>query len=102
MTLLAPKTTFPDEAAHRRELAVTIGQMLRGRLNNTGDVTLTLSATTTVVTDERVALESAVLMMPKDANAATENWFAATANGSFTITHANNALTRSFRYAIIG
>jgi hypothetical protein len=102
VSLTVPKVTHADEVLHRRELAIAIQQLAKGRTNSAGTVTLTLASATTVVTDERAASDSAILLMPNDANAAVENWWITPANGSFTINHANNALTRTFKYAIVG
>ena len=78
--------------------------LLRGKTNNTGDVTLTVSAATTVVTDERAGNESFIHFMPLDANAAGELGFYVSSQGkqTFTITHAVDSRTRKFRYVVIG
>lgn len=80
--------------------------IMQGRLNDKGTVTLTASAATTVVSDRRVGPNSVITFMPTTANAAAEigngtMYVSARSDGSFTITHANNAQTdRSFGYRV--
>jgi hypothetical protein len=93
-----------------KKIVLAIQQLAAGRSNAVGAVTLTASAATTTVTDANCASGSAILLMPTTANASAEigagTSYIATAtilNGSFVITHANNAQTdRIFRYAIHG
>lgn len=83
----------------------TINEMLKGRGNQTGTVTLTANAATTTLTDNLLTADSVVVFMPTTANAAAEigaggMYVSARNNGSFTITHANNAQTdRVFYYS---
>lgn len=85
-----------------------IRQLAQGRNNATGSVTLTASATSTVVSSDIVNDTDTVLLSPMTANAAAEigagtAYVSAVAKGSFTITHANAVSTdRTFRYAVFG
>ena len=90
-----------------RQLSAAVRRLFDGKLNSTGEVTLTASTTTTTVTDQRVTSTSFIGLMPKTANAAaalgTTHVSARTNSGSFTLTHANNAQAdRTFTYVIIG
>mgnify|MGYP001615090704 FL=1 len=85
--------------------AMAINELTQGRSNAHGTVTLTANAASTVVTNANCATGSAVKLNPTTANAAaalaTTYWVAG--NGSFTITHANNAqVDKTFTYAIQG
>lgn len=84
----------------------TINELLKGRANNVGEVTLTESTTTTVTTDTRIKQSMKIFISPLTANAAaalTNVYVSAVADGSFTLTHANNAQTdRTFDYVIHG
>lgn len=88
--------------------ALSISELASGRSNAVGSVTLTANTTTTTVTDSNFASGSVPKLEPTTANAAAERgngtmYISARANGSFTITHANNAQTdRTFIYAIQG
>jgi len=95
-----------------RKIAESINQILDGRVNSSGTVTLTASAATTVVNDRRVGRDSIILLMPLTANASAEQGagmiYIGTGdidplNNQFTINHANNAQTdRDYRYCILG
>ncbi len=93
-----------------KKIVLSLQQLAAGRSNAVGTVTLTANAATTTVTTGNCAVGSTILLMPTTANASAEQGagtiYIATAtilNGSFVITHANNAQTdRIFRYAIVG
>jgi hypothetical protein len=71
-----------------------INQLVRGRSNCTGTVTLTASASSTTVTNNYINANSKPMLCPTTANAAAAlatTYISAVAAGSFTITHANNA-----------
>jgi hypothetical protein len=106
MTAFVPGITETD----LKKIVLAIQQLAAGRSNAVGTVTLTASAATTTVTDANCASGSVILLMPTTANASAETGagaiYIATAtisNGSFVITHANNAQTdRTYRYAVYG
>ena len=108
MSALAP-FRVPSASAGTRELAESVRDAQRGRLNAAGTVTLTANQTTTTVTDQRIGQDTYVGLTPETANAAAEVGGGTlyvsgrTAGTSFTLTHANNAQTdRDFRYVLIG
>lgn len=92
------------------KLVTAVNELIRGRGNNFGSVTLTANASQTTVTDSNYGAEFVVLFDPLTANAAAELYggtmYVAEAdrdNGQFIITHANNAQTdREFRYFYLG
>lgn len=83
-----------------------INNIMRGKTNNRGEVTLVAGTTTTVVADINAGGESIILLMPLTANAAAAKattYVSSQDKQTFTITHANNAQTdRAFRYTITG
>lgn len=95
----------PDETVRR--LIIAVNEILNGRDNACGELTLTDGVTSTVVTDYNCTADSCVVLTPKTATAAT-----AIGNGavyvtpgdrSFTVTHDNTADTdRTFMYALRG
>ena len=99
---------LPVEANNPREISQVVNNILDGKLNSTGTVTLSASATSTAVADERAGSTSIILLMPTTANAAAEigagtAYISARTKRSFTITHANNSQTdRTFGYVVIG
>lgn len=102
----APKTFDEDEARHRRELALVVQNILQGKTNNVGSLTLTANAAATTLSDKRIGANSSILLMATTANAAgalATTYFTAFGDGTCTVNHANNAQTdRTFRYAVIG
>lgn len=103
----APENAKPDELSIRNIVRV-INNIMRGKTNNTGEVTLTAASATTIVEDVNVGGSSLIIFMPTTANAAIElgnstMYVSSTGKQTFTITHDNNAQTdRTFRYAVIG
>lgn len=91
-----------------RQAATVINNMLVGSLNVSDTVTLTANAASTTVTDARCSFQTGVVLIPTTANAAAAiatTYISETSrvNGSFVLTHANNAQTdRTFRYVLMG
>lgn len=83
-----------------------IMQLVEGRHNSAGEVTLTPGATTTVVQAPNCSKDAQVQITAKTLNAAgalATTFVSATDNGSFTLTHANNAQTdRIFGWTATG
>jgi len=99
-------TRDADPVKHRFFLASAINNILRGKLNNTGTVTLTASSATSTLTDIRIGKDSVIFLQPTTANAAGEVatlYLGTPGDGTVTINHANNSQTdRTFKYTIIG
>src|SRR5262245_38245403 len=90
------------------KLALAINELASGRSNATGTFTLTASAGSTTVTAPTCGAGSIPVLTPLTAHAAAELgngtiYVSAVLNGSFTVTHANNAQTdRMFAFACLG
>lgn len=88
------------------EIVRSIRELYEGRSNAVGSVTLTASTTTTVVPTDTSGDGSVILLSPRTANAAAAlatTYVSSIGNGTFTLTHANNAQTdRTFGYVAIG
>jgi hypothetical protein len=98
-------TTIQSGERNLATIVAAIIQILRGKLNSTGQFTLTPSAISTVVSDPNVTANSFVSWSPITTHAAndmaTTSYVAAA--GSFTLTHASNARAdRTFSYLVIG
>jgi hypothetical protein len=90
-----------------RETSEVVNNLVEGKSNNTGTVTLAAaSATTTTLTDERIGFDSIILFMPTTANAASSFgglYVSAKTQGSATLTHAANVLTdKTYGYIVVG
>jgi hypothetical protein len=85
-----------------------IYELAQGRNNATGSFTCSLSAASTVVTNDVVTENDVVLLMPMSAVAAAEigngtAYVSSLQKGQFTVSHANSAVaSRSFRYVVFG
>lgn len=103
MTINTLPLTNPDSKQQVLLISTTLNEVLKGRANNTGTLTLEDGVTTTVVEDNLFQSDMVPLLMPTTANAAgalATTYVSARANGSFTLTHANAASTdRTFLYA---
>jgi hypothetical protein len=88
------------------QIDVTINEMLKGRANNVGEVTLTANATTSTISDIRIKQTMTAVLIPRTANAAaamTNVYISAVADGSITLTHSNTAtVDRTFDYLLHG
>ena len=86
-----------NEEEHRREMALILNNLLDGKINAKGSVTLSASSTSTTLADFRIGAASVILFMPTTANASAEIGAgtiyvgqSSRVNGSVEVTHANN------------
>lgn len=101
MTLFLQTNPKPFEISDR------VNSILKGRINTVDTLTLTANVGSTTITTDLCNTNSIILLMPTTANAATEygagTWRITAGDGSFTVTHVNNAQTdRTFTYVILG
>lgn len=90
-----------------REISEVVNNLVEGKSNNTGTVTLAVaSATTTTLYDERIGYDSVIVFMPTTANAAsamTNLYVSAKTQGSATLTHsANTSANKTYGYIVVG
>lgn len=99
-------TSWKDPTEWSAKLARAVNNILKGKTNNTGSVTLTANAASTTVTDPRVGYNSVVTLSPTTANAASAvatTYIATYGDGTFTITHVNDAqVDKTFKYIVTG
>ena len=96
--------------SYLRVLRGVVMTIWTGKLNCTGEITLTANAATTVLNRKGLSPQSVVHFDPKTANAASDLYgggmYVLTANrgnDSWTITHPNNAnANKTFQYTVIG
>lgn len=104
MTVIVPFSSETD----LRKIIACIRQLGEGRSNANGTFTLTANAASTTVTAALCGSGSLILYMPTTANAAAEvgagtMYIGTVSNGSFVVTHANNAnADRTFKYIALG
>jgi len=88
-----------------REIAERVNQLIKGKFNSHGRVTLALSVATTTLTDINIGLDSKIVFSFETANAQTEGfpWYSIAAKGAATLNHQNNATAdRTFGYVVVG
>lgn len=85
---------------------VLVNSIRQGKLNATGNLTLTAGVTQTTITDARLTANSFIWLMPTTANAALALsliYFTSRDNGSVVVNHGNDVATdRTYVYLIIG
>lgn len=95
-----------SQSASQREIAERVNRLLQGKFNAVTTLTLTANAASTTLTDKRIGGATWIGLMPLTANAAAAlatTWVSARANGSATITHANNAqVDKTYDVLLIG
>jgi hypothetical protein len=85
-----------------------VRQLMQGRSNAAGSVTLAASVASTTVSAPNSAPGAQVFLFPRTPHAAAELaagtcYVSAIAAGTFTVTHANNPqLDRTFSYVCLG
>lgn len=101
---LPPVYDFENDTDALRFIWSQMQLLSAGKMNITGEVTFTVSATTTTVLDARVGKDSVILFMPLSETAAGElgYWVSSQGKQTFTVTHGFDTRTRTFRYVILG
>jgi hypothetical protein len=96
------------ELSWLRDVRDVVNNIMRGKMNNTGSVTLTANSATTTLQDPRIGGGTVVTLGPTTANAAAEIgngtlYYNTPGSHSIVINHANNAQTdRTFNYVLNG
>tara|TARA_R100001509_G_scaffold165702_1_gene149096 strand:+ start:10603 stop:10926 length:324 start_codon:yes stop_codon:yes gene_type:complete len=98
--------TFTDNQDEQNRLtANAINNILDGKLNSTGSLTLGTVGTTTTITDARIGVNSVILLMPTTVKAAEDMdniYFTGLGDGTATVNHTHNSHVRTYKYVIIG
>jgi hypothetical protein len=98
----------PGVDATLTEIIQAVRELIRGRTNAHGTVTLAASATTTTISDKsasNITASSAIALTPTTANAAAAltTTYVTAGKKQFVVTHANNAqLDRTFTWSAKG
>lgn len=94
---------LPVNGGTPREISNVVNNILNGKINSTGNVTLTNSSATTTLYDARIGDDSVILFMPTTSDASTENiHVTGRQNGQATLNHASATTTRSYAYIVFG
>lgn len=95
-------STNSNEAEHRRELATTLNEVLRGRINTAGTFTMADGTTSTTVTDPNVHSGSHISITPKSAGVPAGWYVSSQTLGSFVVTHTDPGADKTLSYALLG
>lgn len=97
---------LPPQGSDARGVATVVNLAMRGKVNATAVVTLTPSATTTTLTDDRIGPDTFIGLAPLSAAAAgalSTTFISERHKGGATLTHANGASAdRNFSILFIG
>ena len=94
---------LPVNGGTPREISNVVNNILNGKINSTGNITLTNSSATTTLYDARIGDDSVILFMPTTSDASSTNiYVTARQKGQATLNHANATTTRSYEYVIFG
>ncbi len=96
---------LPPSGAQERDRDFAINELIRGKGNFFGEVTLRANQTTTTITGRNITADGVPLLFPTTSNAAAAlaTTYGSVVAGTVTLTHANNAQTdRTFLYVVIG
>lgn len=91
--------------ANPREISEVVNNLINGKSNNTGYFSTTASATSTIIYNERIGTDSAILFTPMDDKAASEMaklYIGTRTQGQAVIEHDSNAHVCNFMYIIVG
>jgi hypothetical protein len=97
--------TLPVFGADQRGVAEVVNNIMNGKTNNTGEITLTQSSTTTTMTDRRIGPTTVILFSPINEKAASEIaglYVSARGQGTATLTHGSHNFDMKYAYALIG
>jgi len=97
--------TLPPFGGDQRTVAEVVRGIMDGKTNNVGYFTTATTATTTVLNNERIGYDSAIIFTPMNDKAAQEMaklWVGTRSQGSAIINHASNAHVCEFMYIIVG
>ena len=99
--------SLPAFGGDQRAVSEVVRNIMDGKTNNTGTVTLaTGGATTTTLTDRRIGPDSVITFVPASsaANADSSRIYASSqGQGTATVNHVANVVSsKTYRYAIIG
>lgn len=88
-----------------REISEVVNNTMNGKTNNTGYFSTTASATSTIIYNERIGADSAIIFTPMDDKAAAEMaklYVGTRSQGQAVIQHDSNAHVCNFMYIVVG
>lgn len=96
---------YSADPEYIRKLKVSVNSAMKGKTNNTGEITVTPNASSSVYTDNFCNVNSVILLSPVTSNAAVHHsgLYAVAGDKTFTVYHSNSSHTdKTYRYVIVG
>ena len=102
-----PPNDLEDQKKLSRQLAQASIGLLFGRSNNVLDVTVTVNAGATTVTDDRIGVNTVAICIPTSVKAEAAaiipyRDISAPVNGSMSLIHTNNAHSKIYKVILVG
>jgi hypothetical protein len=88
-----------------REISEVVNNIMDGKTNNTGYFSTTTSSTTTILYNERIGFDSAIIFTPMNDKGASEMaklWVGTRSKGQAIINHDSNAHVCEYMYIVVG
>jgi hypothetical protein len=88
-----------------REISEVVNNLMDGKSNNTGYFSTTAQTTTTILYNERIGFDSAIIFTPMNDKAAAEMaklWVGTRSKGQAVIQHDSNAHVCNYMYIVVG
>lgn len=97
--------TLAPFGGDERQVAEVVRGIMDGKTNNTGEITLNQSSTTTTLNDKRIGANTVILFSPINQKAASEIaalYVSSRGKGTATLTHGSHNFDMKYAYALIG
>jgi hypothetical protein len=88
-----------------REISEVVNNIMDGKTNNTGYFSTTAQTTTTILYNERIGFDSAIIFTPMNDKGASEMaklWVGTRSKGQAIINHDSNAHVCEYMYIVVG
>lgn len=102
-----PAPTLPSLVTWAKRIRTLLDNIMRGKTNNTGTVTLATDAPTTTLSDPKIGGATRLFFTARTAEAATEAagglfYLDDPGNGSVVINHSDSPANCDFDYIVVG
>lgn len=94
---------LPKQGGTPRQISEVVNNIMEGKINSTGEFTISSNTTETTVTDRRASVNSIILFTAIGGTGShSEPYVKTRSNGSFVVGHQNDGHDHDFGYVIIG
>lgn len=94
---------LPKEGGSPRQISEVVNNIMEGKINSTGEFTITANTSTTTVNDRRASVNSIILFVGLGHDIThSYPWISSRSNGSFVVGHINHGHDTDIGYVIIG